>query len=46
MILCCIVYLLGYFGYTVICISASALAAYIPLLIVLLLLWYLIGHTL
>lgn len=45
-ILCCIVYLLGYFGYTVICISASALAAYIPLLIVLLLLWYLIGHTL
>lgn len=45
-ILCCIVYLLGYFGYTVICISAAALTAYIPTIIVLLLLWYLIGHTL
>lgn len=45
-ILCCIVYLLGYFGYTVIAISAAALAAYIPMLIVLMLLWYLIGHTL
>ena len=45
-ILCCIVYLMGHFGYTVICISAAALTAYIPMAIVLLLLWYLIGHTL
>ncbi len=45
-ILCCIVYLMGHFGYTVICISVAALTAYIPMAIVLLLLWYLIGHTL
>lgn len=46
MILCAVVYLLEYFGYTVICITAAALTAYIPLAIVLLLLWYLIGHAL
>lgn len=45
-ILCVIVYLLEYFGYTIISISAAALMAYIPLVIVLLVLWYLIGHTL
>lgn len=45
-ILCVIVYLLEYFGFTVICITAAALTAYIPLVIVLLLLWYLIGHVL
>ena len=45
-ILCAVVFLLGYFGYTVICITAAALTAYIPLAIVLLLLWYLIGHVL
>lgn len=45
-ILCAIVYALEYLGYTIICISASALIAYIPLLIVLLALWYLIGHVL
>ena len=45
-ILCVIVFLLGEFGYTVIAISTSALATYIPLAIVLLLLWYLIGNLL
>jgi len=45
-ILCAILYLLEYFGYTVICITAMALTAYIPLAVVLLLLWYLIGHSL
>lgn len=45
-ILCIVIYLLDFFGYTVICITAAALTAYIPLAIVLLLLWYLIGHVL
>ena len=39
-------YVLEYFGYGAICISAAALISYLPLLIVLLLLWYLIGHLL
>ena len=41
-----VVYLLGYSGYTVISITAAALLAYIPLAILLLILWYLIGHVL
>lgn len=45
-ILCAVVYLLEYFGYTVVCITASALLAYIPLVIVLLILWYFIGRLL
>ncbi len=45
-ILIVIVFLLEFFGYTVLCITASALMAYIPLIIILLLLWYLIGHIL
>lgn len=45
-ILCAVLYLLGLFGYTVICITSAALLAYIPLALVLLLLWYLIGHVL
>jgi len=45
-ILCGIVYVMGYFGYTVITITAAALMTYIPLALVLLLLWYLIGHVL
>lgn len=45
-IVCGIVYLLERYGYTVICISASALVAYLPLVLVLLVLWYLIGHVL
>lgn len=39
-------WLMDYFGYTVITISAAALLAYIPLAVVLLLMWYLIGHVL
>ncbi len=34
------------FGYLVICISAGALSGYLPLVAVLLILWYLIGHAL
>lgn len=45
-ILCLIVYLLEFFGYTVLCITAEALIAYIPLVLVLLVLWYLLGHVL
>ena len=45
-IICGVVFLLGYFGCTVICVSAAALYAYIPLAVVLLLLWFLIGWTL
>ena len=45
-IICAVVFLMGYFGYTVICITAASLLAYIPLALVLLVLWYLIGHVL
>lgn len=45
-IVCGIVYALEHFGYSVICISAAALISYLPLLIVLLVLWYLIGRLL
>lgn len=45
-IICCVFFLLGHFGYTVICISAASLMTYIPLAIVLLILWFLIGHLL
>ena len=41
-----VVVALNYFGTTMLCIASTALAAYIPLLIVLLILWYLIGHLL
>lgn len=39
-------YLLEHFGYGVILISSTALVAYIPLILVLLVLWYVIGHIL
>lgn len=45
-VLTAVVVALGYFGCTMLCIAGAALAAYIPLLIVLLILWYLIGHLL
>lgn len=45
-VLTAVVAALGYFGCTMLCIAGSALAAYIPLLIVLLILWYVIGHVL
>ncbi|MBQ7001355.1 MAG: hypothetical protein IJN67_09985 [Oscillospiraceae bacterium] len=45
-ILCAIAYLMDLFGYTVICITAASLLTYIPIALVLLALWYLIGHVL
>lgn len=45
-ILCLVVYLMEFFGYTVITITAGALLTYIPLALILLVLWYLIGHVL
>jgi hypothetical protein len=45
-ILCGIFFMLEYCGYTIISISAAALIAYIPIAIILLILWYLIGHLL
>lgn len=45
-LLCIVVFLLEHFGYAVISIGAAALAAYIPLILALLVLWYLIGHVL
>ena len=39
-------FLMDWFGYTIIPIAAGALLTYIPLGLVLLLLWYLIGHVL
>ena len=46
LILCGIFFLMGYFGYTVITITSAALLTYIPFAILLLILWYLIGHIL
>lgn len=45
-ILFAILYLMEFFDYTVICITTAALSAYIPLVFLLLVLWYLIGHVL
>ena len=45
-ILCAVVFLMEYFGYTVILITGTALLAYIPLATIMLVLWYLIGHVL
>lgn len=45
-IICAVLYLLDLFGYTVICISAAALLTYIPLALILLVLWFLIGSVL
>lgn len=45
-ILCVLVYVLNYLGFSVISITAAALQAYIPLIVALLFLWYLVGHVL
>jgi hypothetical protein len=45
-ILCAVVYLMGFFGYTIVTITSAALLTYIPLAALLLVLWYLIGHLL
>jgi len=45
-ILCGVFFLLEHTGYTVITITSAALIAYVPLVVILLGLWYLIGHLL
>jgi len=45
-LICAVFILLDKLGYVIICISASAIASYIPLAVVLLLLWHLLGHVL
>ena len=45
-ILCGVVYLLNHLGYSLIAISAAALPGYLPLIVILVLLWYIIGHLL
>jgi len=45
-LICGLFILLDKLGYTVISISASAIVSYVPLAIVLLLLWHLLGHVL
>ena len=44
-LLCGIVYLLNYFGYSVILISTAVLTAYIPIIVILLIRWYLIRNV-
>ncbi len=46
LLLCGVAVLLERMGYAVVCISSAALGAYVPLLLALLLLWYLLGHVL
>ena len=46
LILSAVVFALNYFGYAAISISAGVLGNYVPLLAVLLILWYLLGHVL
>ena len=45
-IITALVALLGHFGFTSVFIAASGLTAYIPLLAIVLVLWYVIGHIL
>ena len=45
-LLIAVVLLLKYLGYAVISIARAALLAYIPLVIILLVLWYVIGELL
>lgn len=45
-IITALVYILEMLGFTVVSIAAAALAAYLPLIIVLLVMWYILGHVL
>ena len=45
-VICIVVFLLGYFGFTLISVTQTALLSYIPMAAVMLILWYLIGHVL
>lgn len=46
LIICIVIFLLGHFGLTLILITEEALISYIPFGIVMLILWYIIGHLL
>ena len=46
LILCVLVYALGQIGLTSIAISANALISYIPMVIALIIIWYVVGHVL
>lgn len=46
MVICGLLIGLDYLGYTVISITPDALIAYVPFAVILLILWYLIGHLL
>lgn len=41
-----IILVLNYFGITAVLVAASALLAYVPFLVILLIIWYIIGHLL
>lgn len=45
-VMCVILFLVGYFGYSFINISPASLASCVPLVLVCLILWYLTGHIL
>lgn len=45
-VLCIVIFLLGYFEFSLICITRDALLSYIPMAAVMLILWYIIGHVL
>lgn len=45
-ILCAVVFALNYFGYAAIGISSGVLGNYVPLLAILVILWYLLGYVL
>ena len=46
LLLCAVFYVMDHFNYLIICITASALPTYLPLLLALLVIWYLLGHEL
>ncbi len=46
LLLCIIVYVLNYVGISTVFIASAALAAYLPFLIILVILWYIISHKL
>lgn len=45
-VICAVVFLIGYFGFSLIAITPAALISYIPMALVMLVLWYVIGHLL
>lgn len=45
-VICAVVFLIGYFGFSLIAIIPAALISYIPMALVMLVLWYVIGHLL